>query len=149
VTGIVAQMLQVNPSLGPIEVRRLLRQTASQAHAPDTTRGWGIVNADAAVRAAEWNARRTPPSTLQVSPPYRAVGHSSLVVPVSAPPHTAALRVSLVTPLGRQVRHAERTAYPGPNRLALDVSSLPAGIYCYDVATDTGHHATGTVTITE
>ncbi len=149
VTAIVAQMLQVNPSLGPVQVRRLLRQTASQAHAPDTTRGWGIVDAEAAVRAAEWTARRTPPSTLRVSPPYHAVGDSSLVVPVSAPSHTAALRVSLNTPLGRRVRYVERTAHPGPNRPILDVSSLPAGIYRYNVATDTGHHATGTVTITE
>lgn len=149
VTGIVAQMLQVNPSLGPIEVRRLLRQTAGQAHAPDTTRGWGIVNAEAAVRGAEWQARQTPPSALQVSAPYRAVADSSLVVPVSAPAHTSTLRVFLVTPLGRRVRYVERVGHPGPNRIALDVSSLPPGRYRYVVETDAGHRTAGAVTITE
>ena len=149
VTGIVAQMLQVNPSLGPIEVRRLLRQTAAQAHAPDTTRGWGLVNAEAAVRSAEWQARQTPPSALQVSAPYRAVADSSLVVPVSAPAHTSTLRVSLVTPLGQRVHHAKRAGHPGPSRIALDVSSLPPGRYRYVVATDTGHRAAGAATISK
>ena len=147
VTGIVAQMLQVNPSLGPIEVRRLLRETASQSHAPDTARGWGIVDADRAVRTAEWQARRSPPSDLQVSAPYRSVADSALVVPVSAPPHTSTLQATLYTPLGHRVRHVERAGHPGPNRLALDVSALPPGRYRYAIDTDTGHHAAGVVTI--
>jgi len=149
VTGVVAQMLQVNPSLGPVEVRHLLRQTSSQAHAPDTTRGWGIVNAETAVRTAEWLARQSPPSALKVAAPHRSVADSSLVVPVSAPPRTAALRVSLTTPLGRRVDSVKRPAHPGPNRIAMDVSSLPPGRYRYGVETDTGHHATGTVTLSE
>ncbi len=149
VTGIVAQMLQVNSSLGPMQVRRLLRRTASQAHAPDTTRGWGIVNADAAIRAAEWQARRSPPTTLQVSPPYHTVTGPSLIVPVSAPAQTAALQVDLRTPRGRRVRRVERTGHPGPNRIALDGSSLPPGRYRYIVTSDRGHRATGSLTLTE
>ncbi|PSQ69327.1 MAG: serine protease, partial [Bacteroidetes bacterium QH_2_64_26] len=149
VTGVVAQMLQVNPSLGPMQVRQLLRQTASQAHAPDTSRGWGIVNADAAIRAAEWQARRSPPSALQVSPPYRPVASSALVVPVTAPARTSALRVSLVTPTGRRVRHVERVGHPGPNRIAVDPEGLSPGLYRFEVHTDAGHRAAGHVTITE
>ncbi|MFB6273190.1 MAG: S8 family serine peptidase [Salinibacter sp.] len=149
VTGIVAQMLQVNPALRPMQVRRLLRQTASQAHAPDTTRGWGIVNADAAIRIAEWRARTTPPSALQVSAPYRPVSSSSLVVPVAAPPHTSTLRIALHTPLGRRVRRIKRAAHPGPNRLRVDAQSLPPGRYRVVVTTDAGDRATGRVTITE
>ena len=149
VTGVVAQMLQVNPSLGPMQVRRLLRQSASQAHTPDTSRGWGIVNADAAIRAAEWQARRSPPSALRVSAPYRRVASSALVVPVTAPARTAALRVSLVTPTGRRVHHVERVGHPGPNRIALDIGNLPPGLYRYEVRTDTGHRTVGRVTITD
>ncbi len=147
VTGIVAQMLQVNPELEPVQVRRLLRQTASGVHAPDSSRGWGIVNANAAVRAAEWRGRRTPPSTLKGAAPYRPVGSSSLVVPISAPPHTSTLRVFLVTPLGRQVHREVYGGHPGPNRLALDVQHLPPGLYRYAVTTDTGHRTTGHVSI--
>ena len=147
VTGIVAQMLQVNPSLTPIQVRRVLRQTASQAHAPDTTRGWGIVNADAAVRTAEWRARRSPPSTLHVSRPDRDVGASSLMLPVSAPAHTSTLRATLTTPSGQQVRRTTQGAHPGPNRLSLDVQAVPPGVYRYVVTSDSGDRVTGRVTI--
>ena len=149
VTGIVAQMLQVNPSLAPMEVRRLLRQTASEAQAPDTTRGWGIVNADAAIRAAEWRARTRPPSTLNVSPPYRSASDSALVVPVTAPPQTSTLRITLHTPFGRRVHHAEHPGHPGPNRVVLDVPSLSPGFYRMGVATDAGHRATRQVSIHE
>jgi serine protease AprX len=149
VTGVIAQMLQVNPSLRPMQVRRLLRQTASQAHAPDTSRGWGIVNADAAVRAAEWQARRSPPSSLEVSVPYQPVASSGLVVPVTAPARTSTLRASLATPSGHHVRHVKRVGHPGPNRLAVDTEGLSPGLYRFEVQTDTGHRATGRVTITE
>jgi subtilisin family serine protease len=149
VTGIVAQMLQINPSLSPLQVRRLLRHTAAQAHAPDSTRGWGIANADAAIRAAEWRARATPPSTLRVSAPYRSVVPSSLIIPVVAPPHTSTLRLELRTPFGRRVHQVERAGHPGPNRLHVKPLSLPPGRYRVVVTTDTGHRATGRVTITE
>ena len=149
VTGIVAQMLQVNPTLGPIEIRQLLRQTASQAHAPDTTRGWGIVNAEAAIRYAEWQARRTAPPTLQASTPYAALDAPSLVVPVSAPAHTTTLQVALRTPHGQRVRRVEQAGHPGPNRLRIGVDGLPPGLYRYVVTTDRGHRATGRVTISK
>ena len=149
VTGVVAQMLQVNPSLEPMQVRRLLRQTASQAHAPDTSRGWGIVNADAAIRAAEWQARRSPPPTLTVSTPYSSIASSALVVPVTAPAQTSTLRVSFLTPTGHRVHQVERIAQPGPNWIAVAPHHLSPGLYRYVVHTDTGHHASGRVTITE
>ncbi|MEF8815198.1 MAG: S8 family serine peptidase [Salinibacter sp.] len=149
VTGIVAQMLQVNPALGPMQVRRLLRRTASQAHAPDSTRGWGIVNAEAAVRHAEWKARRSPPHTLQGSAPHSPPNAHALVLPVSAPAQTATLQATLRTPLGKPVRHIERVGHPGPNRLVLDVDGLAPGRYRYVVTTDQGHEATGSVTISK
>jgi subtilisin family serine protease len=145
VTGIVAQMLQVNPSLTPIQVRGVLRRTASQAHAPDTLRGWGVVNADAALRTAEWRARRSPPPRLHVSTPDRDT--AALMLPVSAPAQTTTLRVRLTTPSGREVLSTTRSGHPGPNRLFLDVASLPPGLYRYVVTADTGDRVTGRVTI--
>jgi len=146
VAGIVAQMLQVNPSLSPMQIRRVLRQTASQAEHPDTTRGWGIVNANAAIRTAEWIARANPPASLHVSTPYREA-ETTLTIPVSAPARTGALQLSLHTPRGRRVRHVERYAHPGPNRLTLSVGSLPPGIYRYQVRTPAGHRRSGTVSL--
>lgn len=149
VTGIVAQMLQVNPTLEPMEIRQLLRQTASRAHTPDSTYGWGIVNAEAALRRAEWRARRNPPASLRVTPPHRPPGDPSLVAWAFAPARTSTLRTSLRTPLGRRVIHREQSGHPGPNRLVLDVQDVPPGVYRYRVQTDAGSHTTARVTIPE
>ena len=52
VAGIVTQLLQVNPALGPRDVWRILTSTASQSNSPDNHLGWGIVDADAAISKA-------------------------------------------------------------------------------------------------
>ncbi len=49
VAGAGALLLQAHPDWGPHEVASALRSTASQAMAPDTVLGWGIVDAQAAV----------------------------------------------------------------------------------------------------
>ncbi|MBI4811354.1 MAG: S8 family serine peptidase, partial [Ignavibacteriales bacterium] len=48
--GVAALILCANPSLTPIQVRDAMRQTASQASAPDNLMGWGILNADSAIK---------------------------------------------------------------------------------------------------
>ena len=47
--GVAALILCANPVLTPIEVREAMRQTASNAAAPDNLMGWGILNADSAI----------------------------------------------------------------------------------------------------
>jgi subtilisin family serine protease len=49
--GVVALLLQVNPTASPEDVAGVLRATASKAGAPDNLLGWGIVNAQAAASA--------------------------------------------------------------------------------------------------
>lgn len=49
VAGVAAQVLSAHPELTPAQVYEALRQTASQAAAPDNSLGYGIVNAKAAV----------------------------------------------------------------------------------------------------
>jgi subtilisin family serine protease len=133
VTGVVAQMLQVNPALAPTEVRALLRRTASQADAPDNRTGWGIVDAEAALRAAERRARAAPPSALEVEAPYPSPAADRVTVPVRVPRHTGTVRLTLTSPLGRPVATERFAVRPGPNWLTLDVSSLPPGLYHYRV----------------
>ncbi len=70
VAAVAAQILQVNPNLSPIDVRDILRMTAHQSASPDNALGWGIVNADAAVKMAESliNPPPPPPSTTANAP---------------------------------------------------------------------------------
>jgi serine protease AprX len=51
VAGVVALLLQVNPGATPEDIAGVLRSTAGQAGRPDTLLGWGIVNAEVAVKA--------------------------------------------------------------------------------------------------
>ena len=48
-SGVAALVLAANPSLTPMQVRDALRETASQASAPDNLLGWGILDAYEAV----------------------------------------------------------------------------------------------------
>lgn len=146
VTAVVAQMLQVNPDLSPMEVRRLLRHTASQANNPDNRRGWGIVNADAAVRAAERRARATPPSALTVEEPYIDAAETKLTIPVHVPARTSTVRVSLHSTMGREVMGREMPVHPGPNWLPVDLHSFPSGLFYYRVRGEREVH-TGTVAL--
>jgi len=131
VTAVVAQMLQVNPSLSPIEIRHLLRQTASQADAPDNRMGWGIVNADAAIRAAEHRARAHPPPVLRVDPVSPNPAAEQLTIPIRAPASTHRVTLSLHTPMGQPVATNSFPVRPGPNWLTMDVRTLPPGLYWY------------------
>ena len=49
--GVVALLLQVNPAATPDDIAGVLRSTAAQRSAVDNLLGWGIVNAEVAVRA--------------------------------------------------------------------------------------------------
>jgi len=48
--GVAALIRCANPSLTRIQVREAMRQTASQAGTPDNLMGWGILNADSAIK---------------------------------------------------------------------------------------------------
>ena len=50
--AVVAQMLSANNSLTPIQVREILKQTASRSTNPDRFMGWGIINSWEAVKVA-------------------------------------------------------------------------------------------------
>jgi subtilisin family serine protease len=147
VTAVVAQMLQVNPALGPIEVRTLLRRTASQADAPDNQRGWGVVNAEAAIRAAERRARANPPTTLQLRALYPNPASTRLTARVEVPAATERVTLTLQTPLGRRAAAKTYRVRPGPNWLTLEVASVPAGLYGYRLR-GKSRLETGTVSIT-
>ncbi len=134
VTGVVAQMLQANPTLNPIQVRDVLRATASQPDAPDNERGWGVVNAGAAVQQAIALATEDPGA----SPPVEAFLYPTLVprdhrvvtMKLAGTEAPARVTLRLYDVLGRRIA----MLYEGPPRLApvtLALPSLSAGVYFY------------------
>ena len=73
-SGVAALVLSVNPNLTPMQVRDALRETASQASAPDNYLGWGILNAYDAVFYYTANIFHNPLSdTSDTYGPYEVI----------------------------------------------------------------------------
>lgn len=56
VAGLTAQMISAQPTWSPLLIMKALKETASNAAAPDNNLGWGIVNLEAAL---DWGANFT------------------------------------------------------------------------------------------
>jgi len=119
VTGIVAQLLQARPSLTPIQVRDLLRSTASQAAAPDSLLGWGIANAKAAFDALGTFLAAPPETDWRL---YPSVARPGAVLTIET---QRAMELDVLDLTGRIV--ARLGAVRG--RRAVEVPDLPTGLY--------------------
>lgn len=133
VAGVVCQILQVNPDLNPFEVRELLRNTASQAAAPDTLLGWGIVNAAAAIQGAVVLDREptdAPTAGFTLSAPYpNPVAGQATVAFTAARPGTP-VRLRVYDVLGRQVAEVfNGIAQTDPRTVQLPAQTWPPGLY--------------------
>ncbi|MEM6336191.1 MAG: S8 family peptidase [Bacteroidota bacterium] len=140
--GVVCQILQANPGLSPIEVRDLLRSTASQANNPDNLLGWGIVNAAAAVQGAITvdNEVETPALagfTLNAVYPNPFADRATLSF--EAPAAASETHVRVYDLLGRVVAEpfTGRPA-PGLNTIQFDAYDWPAGVYLLSLETQNG-----------
>lgn len=145
VAGVAAQILQANPALGPIDVRRLLRETASQSNEPDNALGWGIINADAAVRAAE-RLRDPPPEEVIASAPFPNPASDRVGFELRMPEGEGRVHLRLFTVLGEHVAHRRFNLQPGTNRIELSTRGLASGLYVYALTGDTWR-ATGKITV--
>lgn len=148
VAGIVAQMLQVNPSLAPMEVLDILRQTASQTENPDNSLGWGVVDAAAAVQvAADLHLEEDVPSSKAlVTQAYPNPATDYLFIHINAR-SVHRPRVRLYDVLGRSVpAEAADIRYPSSNLISLKTTSLAAGVYVFIVEAE-GMRASGTFVV--
>jgi len=147
VAGVVAQILQVNPDLNPIEVRDLLRETASQPTSPNNSIGWGVIDADAAVQRAEQLATdvadTTPlPDAFTVMPPYPNPFTEKTTFEVHTPERAGFVQLRVYNLLGRLVAVPfEGPLHPGLHRLVFNAASLPAGLYLYRLESDHAVHS--------
>ena len=144
VAGVVAQLLQANPALTPVQVRQILRETASQANAPDNRLGWGVIDANAAVTRAlalvSSPADARPPAVSVRVGRSALTGEMLLFVRGSGAVHVAVYDV-----LGRPAADLfDGTLGPAEARLALP--RLAPGVYLYRATTADGV-AGGTVVV--
>ncbi len=69
VAGIVAQILQKYPKLTVTQVLQVMRGSGNNSQTPDNDRGWGTVNAEAALSLAQKTASHVSPENFSVLPP--------------------------------------------------------------------------------
>lgn len=148
VAAVACQILQANPDLNPMEVRDVLRETASQAANPDNALGWGIINADAAItRAEELVGTSTEdeapvPDAFEVRPPYPNPFSDQTVFEVHAPAQAGFVRMSVYNLLGQRVGVPfEGRLNPGVNRIVFRTATLPPGLYLYTLEGDRVSHS--------
>jgi len=133
VAGVACQILQVNPYLTPIEVRDLLRESASQAQQPDNVLGWGVINADAAIQRARQltHVDEFPEKTL-IKSVYPNPFSDRTTFVFQSPSYLAHASLSIYDILGRKVALPHDGALSaGYHRFDFDGALLPPGIYLY------------------
>src|SRR5690606_27669951 len=136
VSGLVAQVLQANPALAPMEVREIVRETASQSTSPDNERGWGVANAAAAVERALFLAGEPGPGpstpSFHLYPTVMLRSHRALTIEMPGFGAEARATLRLFDVLGREVG----VLYDGPARrgpFGVALPPLAAGVYLYRV----------------
>ena len=142
VTGVVAQVLQANPDLGPIAVRDILRQTAHQADKPDNVLGWGVVNAGEAVRMAEKMAAGPVSAASDEVPAETALlgNYPNPFNPETTIRYTleqaGRVRLAAYDLLGREIAIlVDGQQAAGEHRIRFKAGTLPGGAYVYRLQT--------------
>ncbi len=139
--GVAALLLQAHPTWGPMQVGSALRQTASNAGAPNNDYGWGIIRA--------WNASQISTAAPEVPGRGGAVEvvvapnpmHDGTTIAYAAPPGVRVTAADIADVTGRRVRTLNvRDAtgsftWDGRDETG---ASVPGGIYFARITTNRG-----------
>ncbi|MEM8557165.1 MAG: S8 family peptidase [Bacteroidota bacterium] len=139
--GIVALMLEADPTLDAAEVRTILEQTARAdsftGTVPNTQWGYGKVDALAAVEEVLRGTNAEDSGAVQrvalSAYPNPTVFSATVALTL---PEAAAVRAEVLDLLGRRVAELhDGPLAAGMHPLALDAAQLPAGVYVVRAAT--------------
>jgi subtilisin family serine protease len=130
VAGVAALLLSVNPSLTPMEIRDILRQTASNSSNPDNLIGWGIVDALAAVNLVLTDIKEeTVPDNFLILSNYPNPFNPSTIIRYSVP-EDGVTKIKLYNVLGKEVMTLlDEAVSKGTHELTLDGKNLTSGVY--------------------
>jgi hypothetical protein len=151
VTGVVSLMLAVHPALTFDQIRTILQTTstdrignpAEDLPGWDKYYGWGMLNAPAALRAAQ---NLTSPVTSVVAARASSVASSSIILDRVFPnpaqsdvifalnlPQPARVRLTVTSVLGVVVEMMERDLPQGAQTLVWQSNQASAGVYAYRI----------------
>ncbi len=129
--GIGAMMLQKKPDLNPVQVREILRNTASMSTNPDRFMGWGIMNAVAALNnipsSVDSENDVLPESYFVANFPNPFNPSTSLYFSL---PTEKYVKISLFNSTGRLIREIVEGTFPaGGSKITITGSDLASGNY--------------------
>ncbi len=137
VAGVAALMLSVNPTLTPVQVRDVLRRTASNAAAPNREIGWGIVNALAAVNSLRPQSTEklidAKPKECRLEQNYPNPFNPTTVISYQLPA-SSNVRLVIYDVLGRELQTLVSTRQNAGRydvQFSVNNSQLSSGIYFY------------------
>jgi subtilisin family serine protease len=128
--GVAALLLSVNPSLTPMEILDILRQTASNSSSPDNLIGWGIVDALAAVNLVLTDVKQeSVPDNYFMLSNYPNPFNPSTTIRYSVP-EDGVTKIKLYNVLGKEViTLLDEAVSKGTHELTLDGKNLTSGVY--------------------
>lgn len=149
VAAIATQMLEVNPELRPMEILQILKETTYDSEqidfTPDNTRGWGRINAEAALAMAGAFSTTSDenPHSAQVYP-NPAAGAPTMQLDLRV---ASGAQIEVFDLLGRRVGQLDfRRLSAGRHILELPVPTASSGWYGYRVIAG-GRAVHGSLTI--
>lgn len=136
--GAAALLLEVDPSLTPMQLSTLLKNTASQSNNPDNLYGWGIINTYAAAQSLITNTDKTDkiPEDFYLLQNYPNPFNPSTKIRFSIPERSN-VKLFLHDMLGREVAVLfNEEMNPGSKELELDGNGLASGVYLVRMVTN-------------
>lgn len=137
--GVIALMLHAKPDATALQIRDALRATASQSTSPDNLNGWGIVDAEAAIRYLTGEPPVPIPTSFALFQNYPNPFNGSTRIGFDLP-EASRVQLRIFDVLGREVRTVlEANLSPAPPDMSFvtwdgtDNAGRPAatGVYFY------------------
>ena len=136
--GASALLLEVDPSLTPIQLRELLKNTASQTNSPDNLYGWGIINTYEAAQALLTKTEKDNeiPEDFYILQNYPNPFNPSTKIRFSVPERSQ-VKLTLHDVLGREIAVLfSEEINPGSKEIELNGSDLATGVYLVRMVTN-------------
>ncbi len=159
VSGVISQMLSVQPTLTFREILTILQTTSIDRVGPpnedtqgwDMYYGWGRLNADAAVRAAQALRMTSTQDISALEPilqevfPNPTSGDATFALNLSKAAH---VKLTIFTVLGNTLQTlADNTLSVGQHRFVWQSLGLPSGVYGYRLEVNGGAVQSGFVSV--
>lgn len=137
--GVVAMILQANPTLTPMQVRDILRQTSSNSSSPNSLIGWGTINAWNAIQLARTTSvdpiSGNIPSDYKLGQNVPNPFNPATSIPVTLT-RGANISIKVFDMAGREAATITRFLNAGTAEVPFNGAGLSSGVYFYALIVD-------------